>query len=142
MTLQCDEVWAYVGKKTVKRWIWLALDAHTRLIVGGAIGSRDRATADELWDNLPPAYRQRAVCYTDGLAAYAKALPSKRHRSVVKGSGQTNLIERFNCTLRQRCARLVRKTLSFSKKLDNLIGAVWLFIHHYNAHRLSALNTT
>ncbi|NJL91790.1 MAG: IS1 family transposase, partial [Coleofasciculaceae cyanobacterium SM2_1_6] len=29
--------------------------------------------------------------------------------------------------------RLVRKTLSFSKKLENHIGAVWNFVHHYNA---------
>jgi hypothetical protein len=28
---------------------------------------------------------------------------------------------------------LVRKTLSFSKKLENRIGAIWYFIHHYNA---------
>ncbi|PSP07734.1 MAG: IS1 family transposase, partial [Cyanobacteria bacterium SW_7_48_12] len=26
-----------------------------------------------------------------------------------------------------------RKTLSFSKKLDNHIGAIWLFVHEYNA---------
>jgi len=26
----------------------------------------------------------------------------------------------------------VRKTLSFSKKLENHIGAIWLFIHDYN----------
>ncbi len=35
-------------------------------------------------------------------------------------------------TLRQRVSRLVRKTLSFSKKLENHIGAIWNFIHHYN----------
>jgi hypothetical protein len=28
---------------------------------------------------------------------------------------------------------VVRKTLSFSKKLENHIGAIWNFIHHYNA---------
>ncbi|MDM8561711.1 IS1 family transposase, partial [Thiotrichales bacterium HSG14] len=27
-----------------------------------------------------------------------------------------------------------RKTLSFSKKLSNHIGAIWFFIHHYNAN--------
>jgi hypothetical protein len=27
---------------------------------------------------------------------------------------------------------LVRKTLSFSKKLENHIGAIWMFIHDYN----------
>ena len=29
--------------------------------------------------------------------------------------------------------RLVRKTLSFSKFLENHIGAIWYFVHHYNA---------
>ncbi len=48
-----------------------------------------------------------------------------------RGKG-TQHIERFNCTLRQRVSRLVRKTLSFSKRLDNHIAAIWLFIHHYN----------
>ncbi|MBS4163651.1 hypothetical protein PRO82_000954 [Candidatus Protochlamydia amoebophila] len=31
--------------------------------------------------------------------------------------GQTSDMERFNCNLRQRCTKLVRKILSFSKKL-------------------------
>ncbi|MGL5834122.1 MAG: IS1 family transposase, partial [Waterburya sp.] len=38
----------------------------------------------------------------------------------------------FNNTLRQRVSRLVRKTLSFSKSLENHIGAIWYFIHYYN----------
>ncbi|WP_017300670.1 IS1 family transposase, partial [Nodosilinea nodulosa] len=59
-------------------------------------------------------------------------IPSKRHEAVGKDSGLTSYIERLNNTLRQRIARLVRKTLSFSKKLKNHIGAIWLFIHDYN----------
>ncbi|WP_255354199.1 IS1 family transposase, partial [Candidatus Protochlamydia phocaeensis] len=47
-----------------------------------------------------------------------------QHRPVGKESGKTSYIERFNCTLRQRVARLVRKTLSFSKKLANHIGMI------------------
>ncbi len=31
-----------------------------------------------------------------------------------------------------RVSRLVRETLSFSKKLENHIGAIWYFIHHYS----------
>ncbi len=58
--------------------------------------------------------------------------PSKRHRAVGKETGKTSYIERFNNTLRQRVSRLVRKTLSFSKSLENHIGAIWYFIHHYN----------
>jgi IS1 family transposase len=60
-------------------------------------------------------------------------LPSNRHRPVGKESGQTSCIERLNNTLRQRINRLVRKTVSFSKKRENHIGANWSFVHHYNA---------
>jgi insertion element IS1 protein InsB len=57
----------------------------------------------------------------------------KRYRAVGKESGKTNHVERFNNTLRQRVSRLVRKTLAFSKKLENHIGAIWYFVHDYNA---------
>jgi len=66
-------------------------------------------------------------------SAYDEVFPSKRHQSVGKETGKTSYIERFNCTLRQRVSRLVRKTLSFSKKLENHIGAIWYFVHHYNS---------
>ena len=102
-------------------------------LLGVYIGDRSKQSAKQLWSSLPPVYRQCAVCYTDFWEAYQQVLPSKRHRVVGKASGQTNYIERFNNTLRQRVGRLVRKTLSFSKMLDNHIGAIWYFVHHYNA---------
>lgn len=46
--------------------------------------------------------------------------------------GSRTTQSRFNCTLRQRVSRLVRKSLSFSKKLDNHIAAIWNFVHDYN----------
>ena len=135
MTLECDELWSFVGSKRRQQWVWLALDRDTREIVGVAVGARTKETARKLWASLPPVYRQCAVAYTDFWEAYAAILPSKRHRAVGKESGQTNHIERFNNTLRQRCSRFVRKALSFSKKLVNHIGALWYFIHHYNAEQ-------
>jgi IS1 family transposase len=135
LTLECDELWSFVRSKRRQQWVWLALDRDTREIVGVAVGARTKATARKLWHSLPAAYRQRAVAYTDFWEAYAAILPSKRHRPVGKESGQTNHIERFNNTLRQRCSRFVRKTLSFSKKLVNHIGALWHFIHAYNAEQ-------
>jgi len=114
-----------------KQWVWLAIDAETREIVGCYIGDRSGESAQKLWQSLPSVYRQCAVIY-DFYTAYSVVLPGKRHRAVGKGTGKTNYIERFNCTLRQRVSRLVRKTLSFSKKLENHIGAIWNFIHHYN----------
>jgi insertion element IS1 protein InsB len=126
-------MWSFVGDKSNKQWIWLAIDVFTKEIVGVYIGKRDQTGAQGLWDSLPAVYRQCAVSYTDFWSAYGIVFPQKRHRAVGKDTGQTNYIERFNNTMRQRISRLVRKTLSFSKILSNHIGAIWYFIHEYNA---------
>ena len=71
--------------------------------------------------------------------SYRKALPEGRHRPVGKSSGQTNHVERWNCTLRQRLGRFVRKTLSFSKSETMHEICLVLFLHDYN--RLCLNNT-
>lgn len=126
-------MWSFVGNKDHKVWVWLAIDIESREIVGVFIGDRSRRSAQQLWQSLPPVYRQCAVCFTDFWEAYEQVIPSKRHQAVSKDSGKTSRIERLNNTLRQRVGRLVRKTLSFSKKLSNHVGAIWYFVHHYNA---------
>lgn len=136
LIIQCAEMWSFVGNKGNKQWIWLALDVDTREIIGVHVGDRSEQGAKALWASLPDVYCQYAVAYTDFWSAYALVFPDKRHQAVVKETGKTSYIERFNCTMRQRVSRLVRKTLSFSKKLENHIGAIWLFVHHYNASLL------
>jgi IS1 family transposase/transposase-like protein len=133
LTMECDEMWSFVFSKNCKFYIWLAIDRDTREIIGCFIGDRTHRSAQKLWQSLPSVYRQCAVAYTDFWQAYCQVIPSKRHRAVGKESGQTNHIERLNNTFRQRISRLVRKSLSFSKKLGNHIGAIWYFIHDYNA---------
>lgn len=133
LTVECDEMRSFVGNKNNKRWIWLAIDRDTREITGIHIGDRSRGGARALRNSLPPVYRQCAVCFTDFWEAYEKIIPVKRHKAVGKETGLANHIERFNNTMRQRISRLVRKTLSFSKKIENHIGAIWHFIHNYNA---------
>ena len=133
LTIECDEMWSFVFSKFNKFYIWLAIDRDTREIIGCYIGDRSRKSARKLWESLPGVYRQCAVAYTDFWEAYRTVIPHKRHRAVGKDSGQTNHIERLNNTFRQRLSRLVRKSLSFSKKLDNHVGAIWYFIHDYNA---------
>jgi IS1 transposase len=56
------------------------------------------------------------------------ALLCGRYCAVDKENSLTSYIERSANTLRQRVWRLVRKTLSFSKNLDNHSGAIWDFI--------------
>jgi IS1 family transposase len=65
-------------------------------------------------------------------------IPAAQHRAISKLARKTHHIERFNNTPRQRVSRLVRETLSFSKKLANHIGAINLFICHYNLTRAVA----
>jgi IS1 family transposase len=127
LTIQCDEMWSFVGNKDNKQWIWRAIDASTKEIVGVYIGKRDQAGAQGLWDSLPPVYRQCAVSYTDFGSAYETVFPQKRYKAVGKETGLTNYIERFNNTMRQRISRLVRKTLSLSKKLSNHMGSSLVF---------------
>ncbi|MEO0803721.1 MAG: IS1 family transposase [Cyanobacteria bacterium J06642_2] len=133
LTIQCDKMWSFVHDKGNKQWIWLALDVGTREIVGVHVGDRSEQGARQLWKSLPAVYRQCAVAYTDVWDAYGSVFPQTRHQAVGKETGKTSYIERFNCTMRQRESRLVRKTLSFSKQLTNHIGASWMFVHHYNA---------
>ena len=45
-------------------------------------------------------------------------------------------------TARPRISRLVRKMLSFSKKIEAHIGAIWNFIHYYNAEIVPKLAIT
>ncbi len=131
LIIECDELWSFVGSKQNKQWVWLAQDRNTREIVGCHIGARDETGAVALWQSLPECYLD-AKTYTDYWKAYRAVFYANTLYQVGKKSGQTNHIERFNNTLRQRVSRLGRRSLSFSKKLDNHIGAIWMFIHHYN----------
>jgi IS1 family transposase len=130
--LELDELWSFVASKDNKIWIWVALERQTRRIVGLAFGDRSSETCRKLWQSLPSDYRKRAICYSDFYEAYTSILPSKRHRAVGKETGETAHIERFNNTLRQRCANLVRKTLSFSKDEHWHEIRIRIFIDHYN----------
>jgi insertion element IS1 protein InsB len=60
------------------------------------------------------------------------------HRAISKVAHKANHIKQCNNTLRQHVSRLVREALSFSKKLANHIGAIKLFICHYNLTRAAA----
>jgi insertion element IS1 protein InsB len=80
------------------------------------------------------------VAQFSGGISYEGVVPAAQHQTISKLARQTNRIERFNTTLRQRVSRLVREALSFSKKLANHIGAIKRFICHYNLTRASALH--
>ncbi|MBD1929998.1 hypothetical protein H6F74_27775 [Trichocoleus sp. FACHB-90] len=61
LRVQMDELWSFVDHKGQKQWVWLALDAQTREMVGVHIGDRSATSAQALWQSMPPIYRQCAV---------------------------------------------------------------------------------
>jgi insertion element IS1 protein InsB len=136
---EADEMWSFVQKKANKQWIWIAMDATTRQIIAFHVGDRSKESGKALWANMPLVYREQATFHTDQYEVYQGVIPAAQHRAITKQARKTNHIERFNNTLRQRVARLVRETLSFSKTLANHIGAIKYFICHYNLTRSGAL---
>lgn len=135
LCLEADEIWSFVGKKENKRWIWLIIERRTRQIIAVQISDRSQASADALWGRVPVEVKAKALVLTDKWEAYGLAIPSAQHTACDKGSGQTSLTERFNCTLRQRVSRLVRKSLSFSKSDWFHQVAIKYFIAHHNRGR-------
>ncbi len=129
--LELDELWSFVLKKSEKRWIWIALCRRTRQVVAYYIGDRSAQSCRNLWKRIPAAYK-KLHSYSDFWDAYQKVFSTETHQSVGKESGETNHVERWNNTLRQRLARFVRKTLSFSKSDIFHEIVLKLYIFYYN----------
>ncbi len=132
--LELDELWSFVRCKAQVRWLWIALCRRTRQVVAYVFGDRSEATCRRLWERIPEDYRL-ALCYSDFWKAYQNVIPEEQHVPVEKGSGQTNHVERWNLTLRQRLGRFVRRTLSFSKCDHMHEICLRLFLHEYNRSR-------
>jgi insertion element IS1 protein InsB len=114
-------MWTFVGRKRRKCGCgWPSsgpVGASWRLrIVAWVLGTRGTATCRRRWAALPPRYRRHCWYHTDEWPAYAAVLPAHAHRR--DEAGQTNVVEALNCSLRQRCGVLVRKSCSFSKSLS------------------------
>jgi len=85
--LQLDEIWTYVGKKRRNvregdspevgdQWVFVAIDADTKLIPGFHVGKRHyEDTVSFLWDLYKRVDGNRVQITTDGLNHYRNAVP-------------------------------------------------------------------
>jgi IS1 family transposase len=128
--LEVDEVFTFVGLKVKQIRIWIALCRQTRQIVSFFIGDGSMNSCKRLWRKLPYAYL-KSKSFSDFWKAY-NCLPESTHQKVGKETGETAHVERLNNTIRQRFSRLVRKTLSFSKReyMLNLHFKLWAYSYN------------
>ena len=131
--LEFDELCGFVGKKANKRWLWVALNRTNRQVVGYVIGDRSSQTFKRLIRKIPNEYLA-CQSYSDLWKSYRILQAKGNHKLVTKDTGQTNHIERWNCTLRQRVSRYVRKSLAFSKidKFHHLMTKLFIFDYNRN----------
>jgi insertion element IS1 protein InsB len=128
--LETDELFTFVKIKVNQIRIWIVQCRRTRQILSFFIGDGSMKSCKRLWRKLPTEYLG-CKSFSDLWQSY-NCIPTKTHHKVGKETGQTNHIERLNNTLRQRVSRLVRKTLSFSKKEYMLNLHFKLFAYFYN----------
>jgi insertion element IS1 protein InsB len=130
-SVEYDELCSFVGNKGNKCWLWVALSRETRQVIAWVIGDRSNQTFKRLLKKMPSDYL-KLQSYSDHWKSYRILLGKGNHRMTDKQEGQTCHIERWNCTLRQRMSRFVRKSLAFSKKVRYHNMAIKLFVWFYN----------
>ena len=115
-------MWSFVGNKKNQRWLWLAIDHHSRSILAFTFGKRKDDVFKELKGLLEPF--GITMFYTDDWGSYERNINPENHTISKKN---TQRIERKNLTLRTRIKRLCRKTICFSRSVtmhDIVIGLV------------------
>lgn len=130
LCLEADEMWSFVGAKDCPEWIWIAIERKTRLVVGYHIGGRDEEGALGLALSIPNGILEKSLVFADDFPSYGTVF--RKGQLQQESKSQTTKIERINNTIRQRCSRLVRKALSFSKKWENHYLAIKYFLVNYN----------
>jgi IS1 family transposase len=86
--IQVDEMWSFVYAKDKNvtpamaathegagdAWLWVAIDADTKLVPCWALGPRDAATAREFMEDLAGRLKNRVQMTSDGLRLYLEAV--------------------------------------------------------------------
>ena len=120
-------------RKSPSLWLWVAVSRKTRQVLGFAFGQRDQDTLSLCWEDVPKDYRDKPVL-TDGLETYPSFFPEGQHRAVVKGSGETSIVESLNTKWRQRQSGLVRRSCGVSRRIEtDLLERLFLLVEQHNS---------
>ena len=119
---ELDELWSFVGSKQNQRWLWVAIDHSTRVVLAFTFGKRKDVVFRKLKNLLEPF--NITMFYTDDWGSYERNLNPENHTITKKN---TQRIERKNLNFRTRIKRLARKTICYSRSVlmhDIVIGLV------------------
>jgi insertion element IS1 protein InsB len=128
-SIQIDEVWSFIRKKSNKKWLIYAYAPESREILASVIGKRDSNTVKKLYAKLKCLNIEIEEYRTDTWSSFIEVFKKVNHTI---GKTFTKAIEGVNCLLRHRVSRLVRKSCCFSKKLKNHIAAIGIVIRSIN----------
>jgi IS1 family transposase len=154
------------GHRVGDTWVFLVTDAKSKLVPSFVVGDRDLRSAERLMVDVASRLSIRPQITTDGLRAYIWGIETAFGANVDYGmliksyaevegrleltgaqprpiSGRpdprhisTSYAERNNLNCRTFLRRLTRLTNAFSKRVENLVAALWLYFAHYNFVRV------
>ncbi len=133
--VEYGELWSFVKSKANRVWLWIALCRRTKQVVAYHLGSRTKESFERLYEKVPIDYAG-CLSTSDGFEAY-NGISKYWHSKSKKKNGRTSQVEAFNTILRQRLARLVKKTCAFSKSEEMHEIVIRWFIQDYNEKILS-----
>lgn len=102
--------YAKAPKKITKSRNWIAIDQHTKHILGFVCGKRDSKTFKRLYNHL--STDNITLLCTDYWKAYADVIPTYKH---LQSKKQTFTIESYNDRIHHYLARFKRRTKCYSK---------------------------
>jgi IS1 family transposase/transposase-like protein len=147
-------------------WIFLVTDAETKLVPCFVVGDRTIKSAERIMTDLASRLVNRPQITTDGLRAYIwgveqafganvdygmliksyaerdgrMELIGARPRTVIgrpkREHISTSYAERNNLNCRLFLRRLTRLTNAFSRRVENLEAALWIYFAHWNFVRV------
>jgi insertion element IS1 protein InsB len=112
----------FVGNKQNQRWLWVAIDHNTQVVLAFTFGKRKDVVFGKLQKLLEPF--NITMFYTDDWGSYARNIDPENH---IISKKNTQSIERKNLNFRTRIKRLARKTICYSRSVlmhDIVIGLV------------------
>lgn len=147
--VEADEIFTFIGRKSNIRYIYVALDRVSKLVIHFRIGKRDTDDAKEFLSGLSIKLKNKTNISTDWLPAYVSATNRNQYGrkdallsaiNIIRAKEEnkslpksiTNNIESHNGNIRQHVSRLTRKTRCFSKKEEGLRMHLTLFFFYYN----------